>query len=408
MSFKKMMRKSFIKASWVALFACAGLCIFTTSLMAADEILIGINQDITGIMAAEGRTHTDSAMMAIDEWNAKGGVNGKKIKAIFMNNGADPVRATANAKSLVRDGVAAVVGCSNSTVCIAELKEFARADIPVTGGAASTRIFEEKGSNGKPFYFSGVGADPILARGYLDAAASGGYKRIAILHLNVAWPKDITAIQKEWVQKYYSAKYGMTVVGTVEADVNATDLSLQVNQLKALNPDVIVANIYQANCLALTRAFANANWNPPWVTGWSQLDAVYAKSSEKKAFYNLIGVGYWDGNRPDTVKKHEAYIKKYGYTPTAHWATTYTMTDLLLQAIKEVGTDGKKIQSWLATKAFGKPMIAGKKGSTVKIRELNETWLSKPTTYYSLFDGTDYGRVWVDQKGNLDWKKLSK
>ena len=199
----------------------------------------------------------------------------------------------------------------------------------------------------------------------------------------------------------------MTVVGTVEADVNATDLSLQVAKLKELNPEAIIANIYQANCLALTRAFANANWNPPWVTGWSQLDAVYDKSSEKRAFYNLIGVGYWDGNRPDTVRKHQEFIKKYKYTPTAHWATTYTMTDLLLQAIKEVGTDGNKIHTWVSTKAFGKPMLAGKKGATVKIREINETWLGKPSTTYSLFDGTDYGRVWVNQKGELDWKKLS-
>ena len=198
MSFRKMMGKKLMKAFLVALVACAGMFIISTSSMAADEIIIGINQDITGIMAAEGRTHTDSAMMAIDEWNAKGGINGKKIKAVFMNNGADPVRATANAKSMVKEGVVAVVGCSNSTVCIAEMKELAAAGIPATGGAASTRIFEQKGPNGKPFYFSGVGADPILARGYLDAAAASGFKKIAILHLNVAWPKDITAIQKEW------------------------------------------------------------------------------------------------------------------------------------------------------------------------------------------------------------------
>ena len=404
MSTGKWMKGSAGRVLLIFVIATAGLFIFASSSSAGDKILIGINQDITGIMAAEGRTHTDSAMMAVDEWNAKGGINGQKIETVFMNNGADPVRSTANAKAMVKDGVTAVVGCSNSTVCIAEMKEFVRADIPVTGGAASTKIFQHRGSNGKPFYFSGVGADPVLARGYLDAAAEMGFKKIAILHLNVAWPKDITNIMKEWVEKYYGPKYGMEVAGTVEADVNATDLSLQVYKLKELNPDAVVAVIYQANCLALTRAFSNANWNPPWVTGWSQLDSVYSKSSDKKMFYNLVGVGYWDGGRPDTVKKHEEFIKKYNYTPTAHWATTYEMTNLFLTAISEVGTNGKDIQEWMATKAYGRPVISGKKGATCKIKELNETWNNKEVTYYSLFDGSDYARVLIDKNGEMQWE----
>ena len=57
---------------WVVLLmVCVGLYLIPTS-SDAKEILIGISQDITGIMAAEGRTHTDACLMAIEEWNAKG------------------------------------------------------------------------------------------------------------------------------------------------------------------------------------------------------------------------------------------------------------------------------------------------------------------------------------------------
>lgn len=407
MRFNKTIGKTLIPFI-IAITVCFGLLTVPASSQAADPIYVGINQDITGLMAAEGRTNTDAALMAIDEWNAKGGVNGRPIKAIAMNHGSDPVRAAANAKTMIAQGVVAVHGCVTSTVCMAEMKEFARADIPELGGAASVRTWDFKGSNGKPFYFSTIGSDPVLARSYLDIVAVQGYKRIAILYLNVAWPRDITEIMKEWVQKYYGPKYGMSVVGTVEADVNATDLSLQVHKLREMKPDAIITPIYQSTALALVRAFAAANWNPPWATTFSQLNAVYLKSNDKKLFYNLSGVGYWDGNRPDAVKKHNEFVKKYGYTPNAHWAPTYDSMNLILTAIKEVGPDGKKIQEWMATKSYGKPMIAGIKGKTCKFKEVNETWLGKPVTYYSGYDGTDYGRLWINEKGEIDWKKLNK
>jgi len=374
----------------------------------AKPIIIGISQDITGIMAAEGRTHTDACLLAIEEWNAKGGIKGQKIESIFMNHGGDPVRATANAKILKDKGVCFVHGGSNSTAAIAEMKVLAPAQIPMTGGAASTAIFQEKGPDGKPYYFSGVGADPVLARGHLDAVARQGLKKVAILYLNVAWPRDIMLTMKEWLQKEYGPKYGMSIVGTIEADVNAKDLSLQVNQFKAMNPDVIVAPIYQANSLALARALNDANWRPHFVINWSNTDKAWEKASDKEIFYNLAGPSYWDGNRPDAVAKRAAFVKKYGYEPTAHWAPTYDCMNLALMAIQEVGPEPVAIQSWLATKAYGRPgLICGKKGMTCKFQEKEETWLGKTGIYYSLYDGTDYAMVWVDKQGQIDWSKLN-
>ena len=122
----------------------------------------------------------------------------------------------------------------------------------------------------------------------------------------------------------------------------------------------------------------------------------------------MSGPSYWDGARPDAVEKHEFFKKKYGYTPTAHWASTYDCVNLLLTAIQEAGTEGPKIQNWLATKAYGRPIICGPPGNTAKFSEekQTQTWLGKTGTYFSLFDGTDYGRVIVNKDGTLDWTKI--
>ena len=402
----KKMRRDDWKKWMVLLMVCVGLYFIPAS-PEAKEILIGINTDVTGVMAPVGRTESDCALWAIEEWNAKGGIKGQKIQSVFMNNGADPVRATGNARALVDKGVCAVHGGTYSTAAIAEMKVLAPAKIPMMGNACATVLFQEGvGPDGKNYFFTGYGADVHLVRGYLDIPAKAGYKKAAILYLNVAWPKDLMAVAKELVQKEYGPKYGMSIVGTVEADIKASDLSLQINQVKAMNPDIMIAIIYQPNAIAVTRALADARWNPPWVAGWGQADDVYDKSSDKKLYYNLHGVSYYSGLRPDAVAKREAFIKKYGYVPTSHWAPAYDLTNVLLRAIDAVGPEPVAIRDWLATKSNGIPLLCGVEGMTCKIRDVEETVIGKRGFYYSLFDGTDYAPVWVDKEGKLDWKKL--
>ena len=245
------------------LIAACGILVFSQMEADAKQILIGINEDITGLMAPQGRASVDGCTLAVEEWNKKGGVKGQKVEFDFRNHGADPVRATANAKIFRDAGACAVFGGIWSTGAIAEMKILAPAKIPMIGAGASTAIFHESiGPDGKGYYFSCNGTDSTFARAYLDILAGRGYKKIAILTLNLAWPRDLTSIAKEWVQKEYGPKNGMSVLGVVEADVNATDLGVQVNQLKGLNPDAVIACAYTATSVALSRALAEANWNP--------------------------------------------------------------------------------------------------------------------------------------------------
>ena len=405
-----MMSKKSRRINWpIGCFSLLALC-FSLFLIPSSEakgILFGINHDITGVMAPVGRTERDSCLMAIDEWNAKGGIKGQKIETVFMNNGGDPVRATSNARNLKDKGVAVVHGGSYSTAAIAEIKVLAPAQIPMLGCGCSTAIYQQaKGPDGKTYYFAAFGADPDLARGYLDVAAKAGLKKVAFLYLNVAWPRDIVEIMKEWIRIEYGPKYGMNVVGAVEADVKATDFAIQVHELKNFNADGIIAFIYTGHALGLARAFTDAEWYPKWVTGWSQVDDVWEKSSSREIFYNLYSPSYWSYQKPEAVAKREEFVKKYNYQPTGHFAPAYDITNLALSAINEVGANGPAIRDWMATKAYGRPLISGTEGMTCHFKEEEETWLGKTAMYFSLFDGTDYAPVYVNKKGELDWMKL--
>lgn len=368
---------------------------------AADNILIGISHDITGVMAPEGRSQKDAAIMAIEEWNQNGGVNGQKVEYDFRNNGGDPTRASGSCKIFVKNGACAVIGASYSTNGIAEMKILAPAKIPMIGGAAAFANFR-KGPDGKNYYFSGCGADWALGKAGLAWAAHAGYKNIVIFHLNVAWPKDIRDVQLEWIDKFYGPKYGIKCLKTIEADVKASDLTPQVAQIKALKPDAVICNIYTGTTAALVRAFAALNYNPPWCNYWSAAEAI-RQTSEPKLLYNHVGYSYTSGKRQDTMAKKDAFKKRFGYEPVSSWVIGYDAANLILTAVKAVGPNPPAIRDWLAQQASEQPVLGGKTNKTCSFGEKEQSWLGKNGSWPSMYTGTDYAFVSVGKEGQLEW-----
>ncbi len=85
----------------------------------SDTITIGAHGPITGPAAYIGLAGRDGMLLAIKEIDAAGGVNGRKIVAVFEDDGHSPTKAIAAVKKLVeQDKVFAVmsVGGSNATV----------------------------------------------------------------------------------------------------------------------------------------------------------------------------------------------------------------------------------------------------------------------------------------------------
>jgi ABC-type branched-subunit amino acid transport system substrate-binding protein len=157
---------------------------------AADEkaILIGISQDMTGYNADLGRAERDGIIMAIEEWNEKGGVRGRKIEYTVRDNGADPIKATSIAKEFVAKGIFAFMGGTSSTVGIPENKVMAENQTLSLGGAGAVANFI-KSSDGKWWYFNLCTAVPEQALVPLVFFSNKGYKKLAYIISGAAWPK---------------------------------------------------------------------------------------------------------------------------------------------------------------------------------------------------------------------------
>src|ERR1700746_2095470 len=109
------------------------------------EIVIGTHQDLSGPIKVWGVPVSNGMKMAVEEINAAGGINGRKLKLILEDSGYDPKRAVlATQKMVERDKVFAMVGPMGSPTVLAAQDILFDAGVlqlfPLTGGGFHFKV----------------------------------------------------------------------------------------------------------------------------------------------------------------------------------------------------------------------------------------------------------------------------
>ena len=123
-----------LKALALAAVASLGSC---TAARAADEYVIGLTGARTGPPSSTYAPAVDALRVYIDRLNAAGGVNGRKIKLILEDDGAQPSKAAANAKKLLdQDKAILILNASLSSTYAPVVAEAKRAETPILFAAS--------------------------------------------------------------------------------------------------------------------------------------------------------------------------------------------------------------------------------------------------------------------------------
>jgi urea transport system substrate-binding protein len=192
-----MKRRGFFKtASLAGVMIAAGLIGQTAS--AADTIKVGILHSLSGTMAISETTLKDTALMAIEEINAKGGVLGKKLEPVVVDPASNwPLFAEKARQLVTQDKVAVVFGCWTSVSRKSVLPVFKELNsllfYPVQ--------YEGEELEKNVFY---TGAAPnqqaIPAVEYLMSADGGGAKRFVLLGTDYVYPRTTNKILRAFLK----------------------------------------------------------------------------------------------------------------------------------------------------------------------------------------------------------------
>jgi branched-chain amino acid transport system substrate-binding protein len=199
---------------------------------AADTIKIGIAGPKTGSVAQYGDMQFSGAKMAIEQINAKGGVNGKSLEAVEYDDACDPKQAVAVANKIVNDGVKYVVGhvCSSSTQPASDIYED-EGVLMITPSATSPNIT----NRGYKMVFRTIGLDSA------QGPAAGNYiadrvkpNIVAVLHDKQQYGEGIaTAVKKTLENK------GVKVAVFEGINAGDKDFSSIISKLKQANVDFV-------------------------------------------------------------------------------------------------------------------------------------------------------------------------
>ena len=316
---KKISRRSFLAAAGVsaaalALTACGGSSSTAASASTAagsaasgDTIKVGVLGPMTGDVSVYGLAVINGATLYLEQVNANGGVNGKQLEAITMDEQGDATQAVTCFTKMCDQGITALVGDVTTTPTLAVAAESADYNMPMVTASATAEAVtydaETDTVNGN--VFRATFTDPFQGIKMADYAYQKlGYTQAAVIYLKGADYNE--GLAENFVKEFESL--GGTIVDQETYAEGDVDFKTQLTTILGKNPQVVFCPNYyqdvgqilaQAESIGLTVPFLGGD-------GWDGLEG-YATADQLKDAY--FCANYAKGSNTEF---ESAYKEKYG------------------------------------------------------------------------------------------------
>ena len=345
-----------MQESTLVKFVAAALAatVLTAPAFAADTIKLGVAGPHSGDLAPYGLPSKEAAEMVVADANAKGGINGKKIELMIMDDQCKPELATNVATKLVSEGVNIVVGhvCSGATKAAMGIYKGAKI-IAISPSATNPPLTKSKEY---PNFYRTIAADDdqaMLAASFATDQLKA--KKVAIVHDKGDYGKGFADFCKEAVEKGGKAK----VVMYEGIQPGAIDYSAVIQKLRSEGADVLIFGGYHPEASKLLSMMSKKKIKVPFIGPDGLKGDGFLKIAGKDA-EGVYATGPMDVTKfPLNAKARNEYKAKYGKEPGTFFDQAYAATLAALNAIKVAGsTDydalGKALKTSMVDTSVGK------------------------------------------------------
>ena len=348
------MKHSLTRRSFAAAAALAG---FASSAFAQQEIRIGVIYPLTGPAASVGGELRNALELAADIINngapgaaalplgeGKGlpNLKGAKIKLVFADHQANPqIGATEAERLITQEKVVAIVGAYNSAVTATASQVAERAGIPFLNPESSSASLTQR--NFKWFFRTTPHDDLFVHNAFSflkDLEAKKGIKpgAIASLNENGLWGTETTKLQAR-----LAPDMGYSLVKQVVYAAKTTQLTSEVQAIKAANPNVVLQSSYTADAILSMKTYKELGFSPDMILANNAgfTDSEFLKTLGKDAEY-VITREVWAldlATRNPLIKQvNDLYLSRYKVNFTGNSSRTFTGLMVLADAINRAGS----------------------------------------------------------------------
>lgn len=320
--------------------------------IAGDTIKFGVAGAQSGDLASYGLPTVKAAELVVAMYNAKGGINGKKIELLIEDDVCKPEVATNTATKLVTDGVDVVLGhiCSGATK--AALPIYKEAGVVVMSPSATDTGLTFSGDY--PNFFRTIAHNDAQAIAMADFAINTvGSKKIAVIHDKGDYGKGLAEIAKKLVEKSGKAE----VVLFEGVTPGAVDYTAIVQKIKRKGADTVLFGGYHPEASKIVTMMNKKRLKVTFISDDGVKDDTFIKVAGKNA-EGVYATGPKDtSSNPLSGISIEAHKKAYNADPGAFYEAAYSAAIALLNAIEKAGsTDMPAVVKALRTEKVDTPV----------------------------------------------------
>jgi len=314
-------------------------------------IVIGVSTPKTGAAATASEWEMWGVDLAVEEINAAGGLLGRKVELMVLDNKCNPSEAVNVANKLVEAKVVAIEGSHCSSAHLASMKIIADAKIPMITGIASNPQISDlagPGRNEYAFRISASDSSMMEALGIYLAKAKV-FKTAAIIAEDTDFGRGGADAFKKVAEKS-----GIQVVSTDFHPQNTPDFTSILTRIQQRRPDAIATFQIGGDSINFLRQAMQLGVHIPY-TGRVELGGRNQPIIEAGGMEKSISAWQYSAlvESPQN-KAFAAKIKaKHNTEPYLQSWAGYDCIRVLAQAIKAAGsTDGEKIKNAIKNMTF--------------------------------------------------------
>ena len=331
-----------------------------------EEVVIGAIYPLTGGLAATGEDLKAGVELALEIINneypdlnlplaAEAGLpnlGGAKVKVIFGDHEASAEKGMSEAERLItEENVVALVGCYNSSVTLTASQAAERLGIPFLNPESTSPKLTERGFK---YFFRTTPHDRGLAENFFkfldDLKEEKGFevKKVAILNENTLWGTDVATLEEEFAEEY-----GYELVASIPYAKEATDMTSEVQKLKAAGAEVVLQSSYVSDAILSMKTYKDLDYNPQGILAMDAgfIVSEFVETLGDDANY-IVSREVWAldlaSTKPMIETVNEMYKERYERDMEGNSARAFTGVLTLVEAINRAGsTDPEDIYAAL-------------------------------------------------------------
>jgi branched-chain amino acid transport system substrate-binding protein len=343
------------------------------SAWAQEEIRIGAIYPLTGAAASTGLEMKNALEMATEMINngAKGfnlplagsaglpNLKNAKIKLIFADHQGNPqVGATEAERLITQEKVVAIIGCYFSTVTATASQVAERYGVPFINPESSSASLTQKGFK---WFFRTTPHDDLFVHNFFDFLKAIEQKkgikpkRIALMNENTLWGSETTKLEDK-----LGKERGYNIVEKISYPAKSTQLTSEVQRLKASGADLIMQSSYLGDAILAMKTYKEQGFAPEAIlandAGFN--DSEFLKTLGKDGNF-ILSREVWAldlaGRKPLIKQVNDLYFQKYKVNFNGNSARSFTGLFTLADAINRA----KSVEPEAIRKALSETNIPG-------------------------------------------------